>query len=1030
MKNFRKATMCLLALYPMFICGAEWIRNGDFENGRISPWTISKPNKNVKLTIIKDSNLSGGGSGALGITMADTPRIDIKQGLKVGPGTYKFTAYIDTTRCTKPRGYVMLYLAGSLKGKWKTFGTVVTPKKSPTGRPRSTGWAKKEWDKHEMIVTVPPDGKINSINILIGNITGTVMLDRISLMDYGKNEKAKDREQKDQAEKLKAAKATGIQLSFKTRKDFNLFRHNETPEIGFELKNPADKQAAVQVQFITVDYFGRTVLKTDREYKIPAKGNINEVLRYPECRLPGFYCTTANWKSGVLSGKLQSSFVKVAPVPKKKDPLYGMTFFYDGTLKDLDKLDLLACGSKGVEFNWHWWLHRKPENFARFTKRLEEFRKRGIEPIGGFSAHHVRIKKAYWNRWFTKEKPLANDPELDDMREIMIKFVEKVVTLYKPYIRVWFLGGEVNSIAARVPSALPDYIEMIKFISDTIRRTDPKAEVHGIGITGFAHGVFFGFMPKILPYVKDHIDGIAPDIYPGGNVYGKGHITLNSEENGFRSGLLKLVEMAKVTRKGYVSNAEGGSRIVRSTPLDDPCAIHMANNHARQFILLKTVPQIKYWQYYKTTNNPKYASDWGMWEKSNPRQIVSAYAATARIMAFAEFIKELRLHQDIPCWVFRKDGRYFAAIWYNGKEDLRVKLTPRIPVKVMDVQGNPVAIKNGTVFLGDAPLYLYAKDPAALEKLLENAAAEVSELDFVLERQQAGKTLLAIKNKSGRKVDLTLKRVAIPGSGNIPYSDKISLASGEIKNIEKAVGAKNLTFHLETAKGRKYTIPGNLNPVTVPFVKSFAELEKKAVPQLLNLPDRQIIGYADLKIHGLYTGLNDLSAVFRLGYDKQCLYLEVRVKDDIHANSAVPAQLYNADCIQFAIDANRDAKLKQLRGIHGYSNDDFNFGSALAKGKPVTRCFVAPVELRKKLFNKNYHITPEITRDEKTKTTLYRVKIAFKDLAPLKPEKGRNFGFSMVVFDFDPPREFYHIRYSGGVTQPFTPAKYPAFQFE
>jgi len=154
------------------------------------------------------------------------------------------------------------------------------------------------------------------------------------------------------------------------------------------------------------------------------------------------------------------------------------------------------------------------------------------------------------------------------------------------------------------------------------------------------------------------------------------------------------------------------------------------------------------------------------------------------------------------------------------------------------------------------------------------------------------------------------------------------------------------------------------------------------------------------------------------------------VKDDAHANECVPGQIYSGDSIQFAFDARRDAKMKLMRGIRGYSDDDFNFGSALAKGKPITRCFVAPSVLRGKLFDKNYHLAPEITRDEKTKTTRYRIKIAFEDLAPLKPEKGRNFGFSIVIFDRDPPSEFYNIEYSAGVTHPNDPAKYPAFQFE
>ena len=1033
MLNIREISFSVMLFLGGAAFGAEWIKNGNFENDTTAPWYFSKPNKNASLAIVRDSNLSGGGNGALGITVSDVQRVDLTQRLKVGPGTYKFTARVDTTRCTKSRGFVLIYLAGSVGEKWKRFGTVSTPKKNREDWMKRTGWQKKEWDKHEMIINVPPDGMIKSINIVLGNyVTGTVMLDNISLSDFNEEEQEKARRSAEAAVKLAESRKTAPKAAFLTRKDFNLFRHNETPELGFELENPSGRKVSVQVKFTTIDYFGHDVCKSEKEFLVEAKEKISEILRFPECRLPGFYCVTADWKSGILSGQRKFSFVKVGPVPAKKDPLFGMTFFYDGGLNDLDKLDLLACGSKGVEFRWNWNMHKKTEELAKIKDRLEEFRKRGIEPVGGLQAYRINIRKAYWNRWFAKGKPLDHDPELEDVREEMIKFTEKIVVLCKPYIRAWFLGGEVEGFSQRVPIALPEYIEIIKFVSDTIRRTNPEVEVHGIGIGGFKSSPFFVFMPKILPYVKDHIDGIGPDIYTAGSRYGKGFITLNSEENGFRAGMLKLVEMAKVTRKGFVSNMEGGPSIVRSTPLDDSCAVSMANIVARQFILLKTVPKIRYWQYYKTTNNPKFAADWGMWEKENPRQVVSAYAATARIMAFAEFVKELVLHQDMPCWIFSKDGRYYAAVWYNGKENLKVKLTPGIPVEAKDVQGNPIDLKNGSLFLGEAPVYLYAKDAASLEKLLKNAAENVRELDFEVERQQAGKTILMVKNLSGRVLELNLKSAETGDTDKriIPYQDRFKLAAGEIKTIEKTIGAEKVTFHLETAKGRKYSASAILRPVPVPLVNSFKDMEKKAVPQLLNDPARQISGYDDLKIHGVYKGLDDLSGSFQLGYDKQYLYLSVCVKDDAHANECVPGQIYSGDSIQFAFDARRDAKMKLMRGIRGYSGDDFNFGSALAKGKPITRCFVAPSVLRGKLFDKNYHLAPEITRDEKTKTTRYRIKIAFEDLAPLKPEKGRNFGFSIVIFDRAPPSEFYNIEYSAGVTHPNDPAKYPAFQFE
>ena len=207
---------------------------------------------------------------------------------------------MDTTRCTKPGGYAMIYLSGSINGKWHNFGTFATP-----GTAKG-GWKKTEWTKYEKIITVPEGGMIKSINITLISITGTVMLDGISLCDYSDDDAQKEQEQKqqaaDQAAKLKIEQASAPQGMFKSLKYRNLFRHDETPELGFELKNPSKGEVSVPVKFTTTDYFGRKVAQTEKVFTLPANGKTSETLRYPDCRQPGFYCTNAEWKSGSIAG--------------------------------------------------------------------------------------------------------------------------------------------------------------------------------------------------------------------------------------------------------------------------------------------------------------------------------------------------------------------------------------------------------------------------------------------------------------------------------------------------------------------------------------------------------------------------------------------------------------------------------------------------------------------------------------------------------------------------------------------------------
>jgi hypothetical protein len=74
---------------------------------------------------------------------------------------------------------------------------------------------------------------------------------------------------------------------------------------------------------------------------------------------------------------------------------------------------------------------------------------------------------------------------------------------------------------------------------------------------------------------------------------------------------------------------------------------------------------------------------------------------------------------------------------------------------------------------------------------------------------------------------------------------------------------------------------------------------------------------------------------------------------------------------------------------------------------------------------------PSVTRDERTKVTTYRVKIPFADLAPLKPEKGRVFGFSFLAFDKDGERiAAYRIESTEGLAGNTNPGRFLAFVFE
>ena len=296
------AVLAASALLAAPLAAAEHVKNGDFENGKTAPWHLDPVTPAASLAVITDAAPPVGGSGVLGITVEKGRRIDVCQHVNVGPGKYKFSVYIDTTRCA-PTGVVMVYLGGKAGEKYRSFGSLKTHSNDQNTKKVTV------WQKFERIIDIPENGKITSVNIMLLNIRGTAMLDRISLIDYDADEQKKDQERKDKAATLKAAQAAAPQAVFLSRKYQNLFRADETPEQTFELANPADREVSVPVKFTVTDYFGRTVTRREKVFALSAKGKIGEALRYPECALPGFYCVTATWEAGGVAGTAKGSFV-------------------------------------------------------------------------------------------------------------------------------------------------------------------------------------------------------------------------------------------------------------------------------------------------------------------------------------------------------------------------------------------------------------------------------------------------------------------------------------------------------------------------------------------------------------------------------------------------------------------------------------------------------------------------------------------------------------------------------------------------
>ena len=808
-----------------------------------------------------------------------------------------------------------------------------------------------------------------------------------------------------------------------------MFEPGETPELAIVASNSTERALDLKLGLRTLDYFGNVVASGEEKLAVGAKEAVEKRIAYPEIKRLGFYCTVAEWKACGFSGTAEGSFVKVAEPLANPDKVFGVSCFCGN---EVEVFKRMGVGTKGVQFNWGWLEDRKrpgPENVKLDALKAEvkAMREAGIRVFGMVSGSDKHAPSRYKQKVKRGDDPIADVPKYYADFET---FAKAIATEFKDHITDWSCGTEINLVAPQNPYMYERHIDLARIFSRAVKAVNPDAVVLGISVSGGDGRIYprFPYMRKLAPRLADCLDGLSPDQYTDGQDYGEGLENLNSEQGQLREIMQEVIAIADKHGMKRVAIDEKGPSFVRSLPIASPKGKFAADIVAREFIILKTLPRVDHWLYFRPFNwNPKSTRDWGMWETHNPRQVVAAYAATARLMAHAEFEKGLDVHADIPCWTFRKDGRYFATLWYNGEKPLPFKLACA-PVEVRDAMGNGL---EGAITLSSSPVYAYFGTLADLEKAILGAKYSIPSIEAMMETMAADRTVLAIRNKSGKPVSVKVAEFSTVPMREMPEELKktITVEAKATKTIELGFSAEKIALSLDSGEGAPISARSEFSPIRVGRIGGWDEIGK-CMEVRLDDPLTQMPGYADLKVNGVYEGLDDLSVRARFGYGDDALYIEYLVKDDIHSNQSRPPRVFHGDCVQFAFDARNNARISLFGGKRGFDDDDYNFVVGSADGVPTLWCYVAGSETRGRIQGRSL-AQPEITSDEAAKTMRYRVRIPFADLAPLKAEKGRVFGFTFLAFDYDPPATGHcQLRLSAGASTPFDPSKFKLFMFE
>jgi len=149
----------------------------------------------------------------------------------------------------------------------------------------------------------------------------------------------------------------------------------------------------------------------------------------------------------------------------------------------------------------------------------------------------------------------------------------------------------------------------------------------------------------------------------------------------------------------------------------------------------------------------------------------------------------------------------------------------------------------------------------------------------------------------------------------------------------------------------------------------------------------------------------DLSADVRFLWDDKCLYVGMKVTDDVMSFVNEDAAIWNQDGLQLMIDPYRDSDSKPGK---------YEYGAAIGKKGPQMWCYsVADQDIK---LGEMKDVKFAIVADEKNKNVLnYEIAIPWTHLAPFKPGPGKDLGLSVMINEDDGSGRKSVMGFFGGV---------------
>jgi hypothetical protein len=602
-------------------------------------------------------------------------------------------------------------------------------------------------------------------------------------------------------------------------------------------------------------------------------------------------------------------------------------------------------------------------------------------------------------------------------RPLMRRFMEECKGLFD----IYELGGELDALIGLntyyksldtknligpfvAGESMEQTCHMMEIAAQEILRVEPEARISSVRPSDVDSRYAYAYSREVFKRLGKYMTCFGIDCYPQPRWIGPGQPPTGLEQDLAIRHRDSIAAMKGLVKGSDVMISEYGY-FIDYQETDNPKYIaEHTNRIARSFLKAKLVG-MKSLHWYTTESTGLEGKRYlmGIWQQGRPLPAVAALNTVGRVVENVDKCAEVQISEKLGTGVFGKvDGRAVAAVW-----SLRPEFTPEVSLpdlgfEVTDIMGNPAksSVKNGMIRLktSEFPLYVWlTKNEPDNYKNLHSAFQQMKvheDIPAEIIFRAGGKSILKayVKNTSSKNSNACF--VSYECDGKTGRTDKTVIAPSETSVIVLPLppsGEKvSLTFSFDgdyEPWKTEYTTPEIIRVPQLDGLQLDGSLDTWKVKPLV-IGGKDHIHPVD---HTTYTGEDDLSAKLYFAHDGTHFLLAAEVTDDYHFNNFSPDRIWKGDCLQIGIDPQTNF----IRNVNDLDPDDSFFSAGLQKDGPALEVHRAPFRSMLKTATEY-----KVTRDEKSKKTLYQLKIPLQHLDP-DLSQGSIFGFNCVVMDDD-----------------------------